>query len=186
MRGTRRLASKALQVLLPLAAVYASAVACAGVPDIGVWQQNRFNVYLSGLSTRYTCDELQKLFTYLLAQSGAKINSPVAAEPCRGGATLQRFSEAALNFDSLRLATGTSTSADVVGTWRHIEISSHHTGGVLTGTDCDLVVEFAEDVLVKHFETRNVVGSGACNNFRNDFDYRLTYDVFVPASAPSN
>jgi hypothetical protein len=147
----------------------------------GSWQQHKTTFDYLGISPTYSCQGLKDSLTYLLDQSGAQLNRPVAAYPCSGGGPTKLLS-ARLDFSTLQPVADSGANG-VSGTWRHVEFSMNRSSPQLQGADCELVQEFKDKVLPM-FTTRNVSSNLHCiphQTTGNQFD--LSFDVLTTTDA---
>lgn len=168
-------------VLAALALGLAGPVALAqNEPVSASWQQHRKSFTYIGISPSYSCQGLRDALTFLLQQSGAKINRTVNVYPCSvGGGGPTPVPTANLDFSTLQAGGSGDTNA----VWRHVDFSLTRSNPQLHGSDCELVQEF-KDRLLPMFATRNVTANLRCiphQTTGNQFD--LSFDVLAPADA---
>ncbi|HEX4050735.1 MAG TPA: hypothetical protein VHY19_07670 [Steroidobacteraceae bacterium] len=151
-------------------------------PVSASWHPHRKTFGYIGISPTYSCQGMRDALTFLLEQSGAKLNRPVNVFPCNGGGPTKLLS-ADLSFSTLQPAQDSGGSESVNGVWRHVEFSLTHSNPQLHGSDCELVSEF-KDMLLPMFTTRNVTSNLRCiphQTTGNQFD--LSFDVLASADA---
>jgi hypothetical protein len=165
-----------------LLALAAGAVSIARAEDPSVpgsWQSHKLSFNYLGLSTTYSCEGLQSGLTFLLQQSGAKLNHPVYAYPCGIGGAPRQLISANLDFSTLQAAADAGAANPASGTWHHVEFSPTRSSPDLRGADCELVEEFKDTVLPK-FTTRNVKSQLNCVPYQSTGNlFSLSFDVLV-------
>jgi hypothetical protein len=187
-RGWVASSARALAAGGVLAALLAGlAGAFAQAQDEGVaagWQRHRTSFSYLGISPTYSCVGLQDALTFLILQSGAQLNHPVAVFPCNGGGVPTPLLSAMLDFSTLQPAPGGAENAGTVNAvWRHVEFSMNRSQPQLHGSDCELVDEFRAKVLPM-FATRNVQSNLRCiphQTIGNQFSLR--FDVLAAPDA---
>ncbi|HWG77603.1 MAG TPA: hypothetical protein VN660_12545 [Steroidobacteraceae bacterium] len=149
-------------------------------PVSASWQQHRKTFTYIGISPSYSCEGLKNALTFLLQQSGARIERTINVSPCSvGGGGPTPVPTANLDFSTLQ----PGGSGDANGVWRHVDFSMTRSNPQLHGSDCELVEEF-KDRLLPMFSTRNVTANLHCiphQSTGNQFD--LSFDVLAPADA---
>jgi len=168
-------------VVAALALGLAGSVALAqNEPVSASWQHHRETFTYIGISPSYSCEGLKNALTFLLQQSGARIERTINVSPCSvGGGGPTPVPTANLDFSTLQ--PGGSGDANAV--WRHVDFSMTRSNPQLHGSDCELVEEF-KDRLLPMFSTRNVTANLHCiphQSTGNQFD--LSFDVLAPADA---
>lgn len=171
----------AVAVAATLALGLAGSVALAqNEPVSASWQQHRKTFTYIGISPSYSCEGLKDALTFLLEQSGAKINRTVTVSPCStGGGGPVPTPTAYLDFSTLQPGGNGSPNA----VWRHVDFSLTRSNPQLHGSDCELVEEF-RDNLLRMFTTRNITSHLRCiphQDTGNEFD--LSFEVLAPADA---
>jgi len=153
----------------------------------GTWQPHHVTFQYLGLDSAYSCDALKERLTFLLRQSGARLES-VSVGPCFHGYGPQELAYAQLKFSTLRPATAIAApprGSPLAGRWRSVQFSPQQSGRLLGGQDCQLVQEFRLQLL-SLFTTREVQASFPCVPIREDTPYKLRFDVFVLKRVPSS
>lgn len=168
-------------VLAALALGLAGSVALAqNEPVSASWHQHRKSFTYIGISPTYSCEGLKDALTFLLQQSGARINRTVTVSPCSiGGGGPIPVPTANLDFSTLQ----PGGAGDASALWRHVDFSFTRSSPQLHGSDCELVQEF-KDRLLPMFTTRNITANLHCiphQTTGNQFD--LSFDVLAPADA---
>jgi len=173
---------------LAVAAALAAPLVNAQQTDMGSWQQHQVTFdYLGDVDgTHYSCDGLVDDLTFLLKQSGARVNKPVQVYPCvRGYGSPSVLLSAKLDFSTFAPAAEASgQAASVPGTWRKVLFSAAHSSPQLHFGDCELVSEF-KDKLLKYFATQDVNSNLVCIPYQADGGlYGLSFQTFVPSDTP--
>ena len=184
LRGRVSLAARALGAGAAVAALgLAGSVAWAQSEAVSAsWQPHRKMFTYIGISPTYSCQGMRDALTFLLEQSGAKLDRPVNVSPCNGGGPTTLLS-ANLSFSTLQSAPGSGGSESVKGVWRHVEFSRTRSNPQLQGSDCELVSEF-KDMLLPMFTTRNVTSNLRCIPHQTSGNqYDLSFDVLASADA---
>ncbi len=160
--------------------------------EAGSWQSHKMEFNYLGITPTYSCIGLRDDLEFLLQQSGARLDSPVLTYACfNGGGAPSKLISAQLRFSTLQPvaagdeATSGASGGAAEGTWRHVEFSNTRSAPQLTGGDCELVLEFRDQVL-KAFNTRNVQSVLPCVPYQTTgHQFSLSFDVFVPSTAPA-
>lgn len=176
--GVRRHTLAAAALLGALAAGLAGPVLAQNATVPAIWQAHKLTFDYLGITPTYSCNGLQDALSYLLERAGAKLNRPVLAYPCRGGAPTKLLS-ATLDFSTLQAAQGGAEDTGTQGVWRHVEFSMIRSNPQLHGSDCELVQEFKDKVLPS-FTTRNVHSNLHCIPYQTTGNqFNLNFDVLV-------
>jgi len=172
--------------LLCLAAASGLAVALAAHgAEPGVWQSHQMIFNYLGAEPTYSCDGLSHILQALLKQAGARLDGPISAGPCSGGAgTPSKMLFARFKFSTLQPASASgSDAASVPGEWKQVRFAPQHPLNVLSGGDCELDEEFKGKVLTM-FATRNMKANLQCIPFQTTgYFFNLSFEVFVPSDA---
>lgn len=155
----------------------------------GGWQTHMVQFNYLGISPTYSCVGLKDDLAFLLQQSGARLDAPIVTLSCyHGDGAPSSLISARLKFSTLQPAGGADQasggeSGSESGSWRHVEFTNTRSFPQLHGSDCELVLEFKNQVL-STFATRNVQSNLRCIPFQTTGDqFALTFDAFVPSSA---
>jgi hypothetical protein len=176
--------------LIPILAAGAS-LAFAGIahaadttPVDGTWQKHEHIFSFAGFTSKYSCDGLEGKLKLLLRTAGARPGFKVLCTNAMGRP--ERISVARLTFYTLAPADAPPPAPGKdgkppapgdpgVGTWRTVELKVG-SPRELEGGDCELVEQFAHELLPM-FTTRDVVNNMTCvPNEANLFGIRLRFD----------
>jgi hypothetical protein len=160
-----------------------AAASAAPAPDApGTWQSHQITFSYLGFSTTYSCNGLRDRLTFLLQQSGARLDSPVLPESCvHGAGRPTKLISARLHFSTLQ--PGGSGGGSTAGSWHHVEFSSTRSYPQLHGADCELVREFQTKVLTA-FDIRDVHANLHCLPYQaSSHLFALSFQVFAPKNA---
>jgi hypothetical protein len=155
------------------------------------WQSHKMDFNYLGFTPTYSCIGLRDDLEFLLQQSGARMDAPVMTMSCfRGDGAPSKLISARLRFSTLQpVAAGAEDTTDApgsatAGSWRHVEFSNTRSVPQLGSADCELVLEFKDQIL-KSFNTRNLKSYLPCVPYQTTgAQWSLSFDVFVPSSAP--
>lgn len=196
-------ASDRARLLLPALCLLAAAVLTA-TPTVraadaeqGSWVNHQVNFNYMGdvtTGTTYSCVGLEDDLSFLLRQSGARLNAPVQVSPCVNGAGApSTLLTAKLNFSTFHPAgevnganqgNGGTQSPPIMGSWRTVLFSEPHSFPTLRFSDCELVSEF-KDKLLGYFATRDMQANLPCIPFQSESGlYGLQFKAFVPTDTP--
>jgi len=151
----------------------------------GVWQPHKVTFSYIGIQPVYSCEGLRDDMAFLLQQSGAQINTITPLSCFRSLGAPDNLVQAQLNFSTLRPGPAEGNASGTMGVWRHVQFSNTRSNPQLRGADCELVLEFKDQVLPK-LDTRNVQSYLPCVPYQTTgFQWSLSFDSFVPASAGS-
>jgi hypothetical protein len=190
MDASKRCSSK-LAAWLGVAAVTGLGVAAAAVASddttAGGWQDHKVTFAYMGdvtTGTTYSCQGLMDTLTYLLTQSGARVNAPVQVTPCINGAGApSTLLTARLDFSTFKPAGDQGgEGASAPGTWRKVLFSETHSSPTLHTGDCELVLEF-KDKLLQYFTTRDQSANMHCIPYQREL-WGLSFETFVPSDTP--
>lgn len=166
---------------LGAAAVVSPALA-QNATEAASWQSHKVTFNYLGIQPVYSCEGLENELTFLLQQSGARLDRHVAAYPCIGFGTPNKMLSATLNFSTLAPSSDSSGS-QINAVWRHVEFSPNRSASQLRGADCELVEEFKDKVLPQ-FTTRNVQANLHCIPYQTTgYQFSLSFDVLADSDA---
>ena len=165
-----------------------AAQAAGEVAQMGTWQTHQITFHYMGdvtTGTFYSCEGLQDALSFLLQQSGARLNKSVEVDPCgRGAGAPSTLLTARLDFSTFTPDTGAAEGQgpSVPGSWRPVLFSEPHSSPQLRFADCELVSEF-RDKLLTLFATRDVKANLHCIPFQDTSGlYGLSFEAFVPSN----
>ncbi|HLK70871.1 MAG TPA: hypothetical protein VKT19_02885 [Steroidobacteraceae bacterium] len=180
-RGKRAsLAGGALAAWATLAFMAAGPALAQDQSAAATWQHHKTTFNYLGFTPTYSCMGLEDALSYLLEQSGARLDHPVWAYPCNGSAPTKLLM-ARLDFSTLQPAADAASnpSGTARGVWRHVDISAIRSNPRLHGSDCELVDEFRA-TLLPMFATRNVRSNLHCIPYQTDGNlFDLSFDVLA-------
>ena len=142
-------------VLLGATTTVAAEPAVTPTAEQGSWQHHSLRFDYVGMTTIYSCDGLVTKLRLLLKAAGARADARVTETGCTElGGRPDRFAGARLDFHSL--APAAAGTPDAVATaWRAVQLRNSRPMELDRG-DCELVEQFRDSVLAKHFATRIV------------------------------
>src|SRR5579871_1015862 len=125
-RGKRAsLAGGALAAWATLAFMAAGPALAQDQSAAATWQHHKTTFNYLGITPTYSCIGLEDTLSYLLEQSGARLDHPVWAYPCNGAAPTKLLT-ARLDFSTLQPVgdDAGNPGATARGVWRHVEFSA--------------------------------------------------------------
>ena len=176
-----------LCALAGIAGLVFAGAASAAQPEPGTWQSHETTFHYLGISPTYSCEGLKNGLSYLLMQSGARLDGPITTQSCYNGAgSPSKLASAKLKFSTLKpAASGGSeaSAATVPGTWRKVTISPQTSAFQLSGGDCELVEEFKDKVLPM-LTVRDVQSNLHCIPHQSSGNlFGLSFEAFTPSDA---
>jgi hypothetical protein len=145
--------------------------------QMGSWQRHQLSLGLSVTGgIRYPREAVIDLVSYLVTQSGARLNAPVKI--VLNGTVMLDFS----TFQPTRGNDGGQGPGEP-GSWRRVLLSPTHSFGALHGGDCQVVSEVA--TLLPFYAIRDVKAFLPCIPNRGNGLYYLSFEVFVPSTTPA-
>lgn len=173
-----------LCLALSLSAAAPASAQDQGADQSGSWQSHKMTFNYIGISPTYSCEGLRNGLSFLLQQSGARLDSLTTYGCYNGGGAPSKLVSAELRFATLQPAGDEAAQGESVqGSWRHVEFSNTRSHPQLRGADCELVLEFKDQIL-KAFNTRNVQAYLPCVPHQTTgYQWNLTFDAFIPTSA---
>lgn len=167
-----------------LSATTAAQAADQAPDQAGNWQSHKMTFNYVGISPTYSCEGLRDDLQFLLQQSGARVDSLTPVGCYNGGGVPSKLISAQLRFSTLQPAADQAAQGEsALGNWRHVEFSNTRSTPQLRGADCELVLEFREQLL-KAFATRDVKSYLPCVPHQTiGFQWDLSFDAFVPNTA---
>ncbi len=141
---------------------------------MGSWQRHQlvFPLYLEGV--RYPRPALLQLLTYLITQSGGRMNAPM--EVTYSGISMDFSTFMPLTTDEVGSTRG------IPGTWRAVLFSAENSSG-LHEADCEVVSNAA--TLLSLYSVRHIKAYLPCiPNRDTSGNYGLSFEVFVPRDTP--
>ena len=179
------------RLLLGLAgALLASVAVAAETPVDGVWQTHEYRFVSMGFTSHYSCDGLATALKALLKASGARPGYSVTESCAEPAGRPDAIARATMHFQTLRSnappAAGASAAANPEagqGVWREVALKGHQPRE-LDGGDCELVEQFAREVLPM-FETKDVDNHMSCvPHEANPFGINLSFTVLAALPPP--
>jgi hypothetical protein len=199
----------------PVAAVSPAPAVAGAPPEEGAWVLRQKDFTYLGFTSLYSCDGLASRLRTLLRLAGARDDVRVRSRGCAEGVNqVTRLPGARLEFYTFVPAAQLPPAAPVkveapakqlgrdapklkraedaavepgVGAWRTVEIDGRGTRRLIEAGDCELVEQFAREVLPL-FTTRNVDDRTRCTpGQRSTFDVHLAFESLGPvptADAP--
>jgi hypothetical protein len=184
--------------------------AASAPPEEGGWMLRQKSFTYMGFTSFYSCEALADRLRTLLLLAGARDDLKVRPRGCAEGLNrVTRLPAAQLEFrtfvpaaqlpptappvapdeppakqlgrDAPKLKRAEDAAAEPgVGAWRTVEIDGRGTRRVIEAGDCELVEQFAREVLPL-FTTRNVVNRTRCTpGQRSTFDVYLSFEALGP------
>lgn len=171
------LVAATLVAMLPLANGIAAEPAAT---ETGRWQRHELRFHYMGFTTIYSCDGLATKLQLLLKLAGAREDAKASTGPCTElGGRPDRFASAKLVFHTLSPAEAGKADETVASQWRKVRIADRRPLDLAPG-DCELVEQFRDEVLKKHFTTRGVVDRLNCVPHQVDNAYSYEYELLSP------
>lgn len=165
----------------------AGVAAVAADATTGSWQNHEVTFNYMGDTTAgsyYSCQGLRDTLTFLVTQSGGRVNGPIQITPCVGGAGApSTLLSARMNISTFTPAGEEGgQGAAAAGDWRKVLFSAPHSSPTLDFGSCELVEQF-RDKLLGYFATRNLQSNLRCIPFQRDM-FGLSFEAFVPSDTP--
>lgn len=137
-------------------------------PVLAQWKVYQLEFRYSGFTSKYSCDGIEYKLEKLILALGARDDVRVENSSCYGAfSEIQPYHKLLLAFSLPEIADNTEISADTFpAEWKQITLSRRNPRGLESG-DCELVEQFAKQILPK-LNIRDLENRTRCSPYKSN------------------